>query len=228
MKRLALVLASALFGTGCFVHDDHDCDRLMTLEWEFQDFDGAIRGCTAPAGRDIVQTVDVWVDGVYVTSFFCEDLAGTIAISSRAQLVTVEGISGGRIAFRHEFAPSPSCADQFVAVTPAQGTVAVDYAFSPDNACAAPATFIALSVRDDIAAQNAVFEDAATGPSCSVVDAAPEWLLPVGAFTLEWIEEVTGSGAVLAADCADRPFTVEPGLATVVQPTLLDTNVACP
>jgi hypothetical protein len=223
MKRLALVLAAAFFGAGCIVHDDDAvCDRLMTLEWEFQDFDGVIRGCTAPQ-REIVDAVDVWVDGFYVTSFFCEDLGGTISISSLAQLVTVEGIAvDGRIAYRHEFVPDRSCADQLVLVTPAQGTLRVDYAFSPVNECGG-STLVELSVRDDIAALREVLQT-----TCSTTTAAPEWSLPVGTFTLEWTEEVTGGGQVLAADCADRSFFVDPAGVTLLEPTLLDTPDACP
>jgi hypothetical protein len=165
------------------------------------------------------------VDGVPTASFSCFDRAGTIAISSRAQLVTVEGISGGLIAYRHEFVPISSCADQHVLVRPAQGTLRVDYAFSGGAACHPAPTFVELSVRDDIAVERA---PEVLQTECSTTTPAPEWILPVGLFTLEWIEEVTGGGTVLAADCTDRSFAIDPAAATLLEPTLGDTPVACP
>lgn len=229
MKRLALVLAAtAVLGTGCYV-DGHGgtCGSTVTLQWDFQDWDGAVRGCTA-SQREPVDSVDVWVDGNYVATFNCFEGSGTIALGRGSRLVTVEGISAGRIAYRHEFFEDPACGDQLVLVRPAQGTVTVDYAFIPTNACHTPPTYMALEVQDDIAQQRAFIETAATGPQCSTTAAAPEYTLPVGSFTLRWIEEVTGQGAVLAADCADRPFSVGPGSFAIVNPTLVDTAFACP
>ncbi len=228
MKRLALALAATAFlGTGCFVSDGSStCSRSLTLQWDFMDFDGAIRGCSASL-RQTVDSVDVWVNGNR-TSFDCFAGTGTVGIGSGTTLVTVEGISGGQIAYRHEFSISPTCGDQLVLVRPAQGTVKVDYAFIPTNACHTPPTYMALEVWDDIALQQAFIETAATGPQCSTTAAAPEYTLPVGSFTLRWIEEVTGQGAVLAADCADRPFPVDPSSSAIVNPTLVDTAFACP
>jgi hypothetical protein len=230
MMRLALVLAAATFGTGCvFVDDDDDVchtDRALTLQWDFQDFDGAIRGCTASL-RQPVDSVDVWVDGFFVTSFSCFSGAGTIVIGPGTPLVTVEGISGNTIAYRHEFFANSSCGDQLVSVRPAQGTLAVDYSFSPTNACATPPTFVWIAVQDEVTASPVFFEGTGSRETCSTVLAPPEYVLPAGPFTFLGAEEVAFPSAILAADCTLRPFDIAGGLVTTVAPVLVEPPVAC-
>ncbi len=230
MKRLALALAATAFlGTGCFVSDGSStCSRSLTLQWDFMDFDGAIRGCSASL-RQTVDSVDVWVNGNR-TSFDCFAGTGTVGIGSGTTLVTVEGISGGQIAYRHEFSISPTCGDQLVAVRPAQGTLSVAYRFFPTNLCASPPTYVWISVRDEIAATTQVFNGTGSREVCSTTLAPPVYVLPAGTFTFEGAEEVSVSGltvSVLANDCTTHPFDIAGAAVTTVSPVLLDSSAAC-
>jgi hypothetical protein len=225
MMRLALVLAAAVFGTGCvFVHDDDDnCARSVTVDWAFQTAEGAVIADCATAG---VRDIDVWVNGALQATFDCFGPPGTVPVARGANVVTVEGIDTlARIAYRAEVpVPASSCGNQgTIATQPAEGFVVADYSFSPVNACAG-STFITLLVHDDVAVQTAFLEP---GVACDVVAAAPRYRLPVGSFTLLGIEEVTSLGATVAADCTDRPFEIGASATTTVQPVLLDSSVAC-
>lgn len=229
MKRLALVLAAAVFGTGCIFVDDDECDRTVTLDWSFRNADG---GVTASCGDADVQVLDVWVNGVFWGSFDCLGPPGTVALVRGANLVIVEGIDSlGRIAYRDTFSVDASaCGSQgTIATQPAEGWLAVDYSFSPVDACFSPGpTFIWLKVHDDVAGQTAFVETGVTAfQECSVILAAPRYRLPVGSFTLLGVEEVSLSLGTVGADCTDRPFDIGAALTTTVQPVLVDSAIAC-
>jgi hypothetical protein len=229
MKRLALVLAAALSGTGCFVHDD-DCFGTVSLQWDFGRADGTVALC-AGAG---VAYVDVFMDDVPVDRFFCVDGGVTVTDVHPGQYrFTVEGLDGGEaIRYREEFVVDARCDDPFIATRPSQGTVVIDYSFAPENLCFGGATFMSLEVRDEIARGPAFVEPPATGPACDVSGPAPAYVLPTGDFTLQWIHEVEDVGGgqfpVRARDCTDRPFSVPPAGSTAVSPVLVDAVAACP
>ena len=139
----------------------------------------------------------------------------------------------GRILYRAQpSVASGSCGDLPVAVTPAQGTLAVDYSFSPTNACFSPQpTYMWTEVQDDIAGQIA-FVDTGTGPAnlCSTTAAAPQYLLPAGSVTLVGMTEDSPAppAGVVAADCTHRPFVIVGGASvTTVSPVLIDSGAAC-
>ncbi len=48
MKPLALVLAAAVLGTGCYT-EDRNCPRSVTVDWTFLTADGAV--VSSCAGR---------------------------------------------------------------------------------------------------------------------------------------------------------------------------------
>jgi hypothetical protein len=230
MKRLALVLAAALSGTGCFVVDD-DCFGTVTLQWDFERANGDVALC-AGAG---VAYVDVFMNDALVDRFFCVDGGVTVTdVRSGHHRFTVEGLDAGEaIRYREEFVvDARRCEDPFIATRPSQGTVVVDYSFSPDNACFGGPTFMSLQVRDDLALSTAFFEPPTTGDACTVTGAAPAYVLPTGTFTLQWIHEmealVGGGFQVRARDCSDRSFTVPPVGSTTVSPVLVDDVAACP
>jgi len=233
MKRLALVLAAAVLGTGCFVDDTTTtCPRTLTLGWTFMDADGFALATCGAAG---VGAVDVWTNNVFLARFDCLAYSGTVSLAAGSNLVTVEGIDSlDRIAYRDEFIIDASaCGSQGTIQTqPAEGWLAVDYTFAPVNACYAPGpTYIWLDVYDDIAAQTAFVDTGVTSAQqCSVTAAAPRYRVPMGSFTLLGIQEmlpVVGGYSVVGTDCTDRPFDIGGGAVTTVSPVLFDSAAAC-
>ncbi len=109
MKRIALAAAAALLGTGCVVVDEDTCSpSSLTLEWDFQRFDGSPPVGCATANVD---WVDVYIDGAFVDTWTCAAGGATIPVSSGGHSVLVEGIdSAYRIAYRDSVSVSASWA----------------------------------------------------------------------------------------------------------------------
>lgn len=242
MKRLALALAAATLGTGCIVMDDHldDCTGTVSLDWDFQRYDGSVPVGTIGQVCAVadVDYVDVFMDGALVDRFNCTDGGVTVTgVTSGQYRFTVEGIVVGfdaseAIMYRDVFdVDARRCSDPLVHARPSQGTVVVDYAL-PGNACYGGPTYMSLQVWDDVAGQVAFFDPPTTGDACTVTGAAPEYVLPTGSFTLDWIHEMLdlGGGAytVVRRDCTDRGFAVPRGDTTAVYPVLAGDVAACP
>jgi hypothetical protein len=176
--------------------------------------------------------VDVWANGVLVGSFTCGAGFGTVALAQGANDVIVEaGANAGNvILYRDRLnVNAATCAPQGTfASRPAQGGLAIDYSFSPTNACSTPPTYMWVQVFDQIAGQIA-FVDTGRGAAelCSVTAAAPQWALPIGRYTLDGINEVTAGAAVLAADCLHRDADVAAAATTTLTPVLIDSSSAC-
>lgn len=237
MKRLALLLAAASLGTGCIVTNDPGtgtvapCARSVTVDWSagFLGADGVVRACGA-AG---VTSVDLYIDDDPRSKarIGCGALgASTADLPAGQHLLTVEGIeAGGRIAYRAERTVNATCGDQQVRVTPAEGTLAVDYGFAPTNACYAnQPTFIWLQVFDQIANQVA-FQETGTGGLnlCTTTGAAPTYRLPVGSYTLSGVNEWSPTAGIVGADCNHPTFVIGAAATTPVTPTLVDSSQAC-
>jgi hypothetical protein len=229
MKRLILVLAAALLGTGCLWGDD-ECDRSVTVDWSgFVLAEGGPPAGCAAAG---VGVVDVWLNGQFWGSFDCFGPPASVGLARGQNVLTVEGIDAqNRIAYREEVAvDSTSCGHRgTVATQPAEGFLELDYSFSPANACFAPQpTFIWLAVFDEVAGDHAFVETGETAfQQCTVTDPAPLYRLPVGVFTLLGVEEVLPGGATVGSDCTDRAFEVGAALTTPVTPALVDSALQC-
>ncbi len=236
MKSIAFVLAAAsLVGTGCISSSNSSppppCSQNVTIDWTagFLGFDNVARGCAAAN----VASVDVFVNGSYDATFACSALSASASgLPSGTNTFTIEGIENGtgRIAFRAEASES-GCGDFRLALQPGEGTLAVDYSFSPTNACSLPApTYMWLGVYDDLALQTAFVVNGGT-LTCDTVGAAPSYRLPAGAFTFDGIEEMRYLGGTsygtLATDCTPRPFVIAGGAVTTVSPVLLDSVFAC-
>jgi hypothetical protein len=234
MKRLAAVLAAALLVTGCF-HDD-DCTGTVTVDWSggFQDFDGgALLNC-AEAG---VREVDIWVNGAFDSTYACGVGAARGVLFDGPNVVTVEGIdAGGFITFRGEVAVNGgSCREQRLGVTLAEGTVDLDYAFSPVDSCSSPpgSTFMFFSIFDEIAGLVAAEVNATNFTNdqvCGNAEGVPlpiTLLLPAGSYTLDWIREVAPPSTVLARDCTPTSFSVAGAAVTTVSPVLVDSSFSC-
>jgi hypothetical protein len=233
MKSLVLALAAtaSVLGTGC---GSPPCQRNVTLDWSggFLGADGVQRLC-ANANVAGVAFVDLFInnDASTAARFNCTSYAAqAVDVGSGTNLYTVEGVeAGGRIAFRVELAVAAGCGNQTYAVTPAEGTLALDYSL-PGNACFAPDSRIFSEVRDDIANQIAFVDSSSTSsPLCAPSPApAPTYLLPAGNFTLIGVNEFSqSSGGIVGADCTQRAFQIAGASTTTVTPAIVNSGRAC-
>jgi hypothetical protein len=216
MKRLALVLAAAVLGTGCN-HDD--CDPTVTLQWDFRTADGAVVGCST-VDADI-RFVDVFVDDLPAASFDCGAGSGSIRLARGSSLFTVEGVDvTGRIIYRDEFVVDAGrCGNQLVATRPAEGRVNLDYGTTLQTVPAN--TFVWFSVFDNIAGQVAT-ELAEDVPLFNDYPRDLVFRLPAGSYTVDFMELRSG-GAPVRRACTAPTFTVTagsaPGFAQLVPAT---------
>lgn len=217
MKRLALVLAAAVLGTGCIWVDDDDCDRSVTLEWDFQTANGTVVGCngaTVDAGVN-VPVVDVFVNDQFAGRFDCFAGRGTIALPEGSSLVTVEGVDAENFpAYREEFSvDGRACGNQLVVTRPAEGRINLDYGISPASSappCAGGPCFVWFSVWDDIVGQVAATINAGTQPTRFPYPNDLVFRLPVGPYTVQFVDVVSG-GFAERLSCTTPTFTVSPG-----------------
>jgi hypothetical protein len=215
MNRSALVLASALLGTGCIVvEDDPPCGRAVTLEWDFQDADGAIRQSCAGAG---VSLVDVFVNDGFSGTVSCAAGAATVWLAPGTNLVRVEGIDpDGFIAYRDErYVEAPACGSQvFVPVRPAEGRIDLDYAVDSTPPCASGGTcFVWFAVFDEVAGEYAAVVNAGSVPTAFPYPSDVVFRLPAGTYTVAWMQIVSGGFWELQS-CSPATFTVRGGLAS--------------
>jgi hypothetical protein len=242
MRRVLLLAATALLGSGCIVNND--CvGRTITVQWGtvrsgalvdvFTAGDGSLLSCSQ-AG---VAFVDIFMNGTPVDRWNCTDGGATITnVASGSYTLTVEGVeAGGRIAFRDEFpVNSTACGDQLVQAQPGEGWLDVNYAFQGGGSCAANPSYLWFSMHDDVASAVVAQVDQGSAPTqyqCGVYANPPTSIppnalflpLPAGRYTLSWIEEripVTGGFALAGAYCSPTPFTVQAGIVNYVPVTL--------
>lgn len=232
MKRLALVLAAAVLGSGCIASEPAPCAPYVTVDWSFLDADGNVLTSCGAAG---VTYVDVYANGTQVGSFDCAGPARPVSLARGANDVIVEGVdAGGAVLFRElRTVDATTCGSQgTLAAQPAEGWLAVDYSFSPTNSCdLSQTTYMWIAVRDDLipAPQaNVTYDEGTTSAQvCSTTAAAPRYRLPVGNFTFLGINEVRAGAVHVAADCTDRPFDIGAAAVTTVSPVLVDSASAC-
>lgn len=227
MKRLALLVAAtaSLAGMGC---GSGPCTRSVTVDWSggFLGSDNQLRPCTQ-AG---VIEVDLYINGDpnSLARVACTALgAQAVDLPGGSTMITVEGVeSGGRIAYRDERTVNTVCGDLHVAAVPAEGTLALQYAFSPANVCyATQPTYIWSKVWDDVA-NEAAFQDTGTGP-LNLCGTTLTYRLPAGSYTLLGVNEYSQSARVVGADCTHRTFTIAGASQTPVPATLVDSSQAC-
>ena len=236
MKRLALALAAAVLGTACGSTTPPPCTPSATIDWAsgaagtgFRNANNGVTVNCLTAGAD---WVDVFANGALVGSFNCADLGGTVPVARGANDIIVEaGANAGNvILYRDHFTlNAASCTAQGTfASQPAEGWLAIDYTFSPNNFCSTPPTFMWVKVLDQIAGQVAFIDTGKTSAElCDVTAAAPKWNLPTGRYTLVGINEVDPTNLVLAADCTRRDADVAAAQTTTLSPVLIDSSSAC-
>lgn len=240
MRRLALLLATSVMGTGCIVDDNHnDCSGFgsVTVEWpQFQLADGSVTSRCDVAG---VAGIDVFLNGQPVqTRFNCFDGGATIInVQSGTHLLTVEGVdSAGRILLRDEVQiGADRCNDRLVQVRPSEGFVELAYSFVNNGTCITPGpSYLWFSIFDQVANATTVQIDEASPFLDQTLYACGDqrgivFALPTGAYDLDWIEERQSPAFnVTGANCIRGTFQILPAQQTVVGSTLADTTVACP
>jgi hypothetical protein len=239
MKRLALALATAAVGTGCY--SPPPCNPTASIDWSFQGgttggflaADGTVLQTCAGAG---VASVAVRVNGGLVGTFACDlGAPAVVPLVDGTNDVSVEARDvSGTILFRHRFPlTTSSCGSQGVFVAqPGEGTVSLAYSFSPVNACfSPPPSFIWIRVWDDLA--GVIAADSSSAPTANACDITTPltFRLAEGSYTLLSTEEVIPSGlsyAVTARNCVHAGVDVAATQTTPVSPVLFDDVNFCP
>jgi hypothetical protein len=237
MRRLALLLATSLLGTGCIVSDHNDCGfGSFTVEWpSFQLADGSVTPSCGVAG---VAYVDVFLNNALVQRFNCADGGAVVTgVDSASYLLTVEAVdSSGRILLRDEQqVGADRCADRLVQFRPSEGFVELSYAFVNNGTCITPGpSYLWFSIFDQVANATTVQIDQASPLGDQILYACGDqrgivFPLPTGTYDLDWIEERQSPAFnVTGANCSRATFAIVPGQQTVVSSVLADTTVACP
>jgi hypothetical protein len=238
MRRLALLLATSLLGTGCYVSDHSNPPCLassITVRWpSFLLADGGVTPSCATAG---VSFVDVFMNDqpVQQGGFACSAGGMTITdVQPGSYRITVEGVAsdGASILLRDELDVSPAaCGDIVVDAQPAEGSFRIAYSFTPTNVCTSGGSFIWFSVYDQIArAVTAVADETANATSYVCGDTIA-FAMPAGAYTLQRVEEaVPSAGTFLASakNCNPTTFSVDRAAQSVVNVALADSTSFCP
>lgn len=243
MKRLALLLATSVLGTGCYSSSDHryvpppGCDpSTITVQWpSFLLANGAVTASCATAG---VPYVDVFMDdqSVQANGFACS--AGGVTITNvqpgTTHSITVEGVAsdGVTILLRDDFSvTAASCGDRLVDAQPAEGTFELAYFFAPVNQCSPGGSYIWFSVHDQLANVTAAVADETANTTAYACPATIRFPLPVGGYTVQRVEEVVPSGggyAATATHCAATAFDVAAATQSLVSVGLADSTALCP
>ena len=187
MKRLALVLAAVVLGTGCiFVDDDDSCDsqRHGGLDLPELPRPGHARAARRPAST----SVDIYVNDRYVDDVSLLGPAATIfRIARGATLVRVDAVdlsAGGSGAHRatgtSSASTSATCGNHAVAAQPAEALLDLNYAATcPSGPC-----YLWFSLFDELAGSVATRVDGATAPTTYVCPADVTFLASsAGRFT---------------------------------------------
>ncbi len=210
MKRIAFAAAAALLGTGCISSStttNPPCDPTISVSWAFQLYDGsAPTGCTG-AG---VSLVDVYVDGSFVDTWPCTAGSATVAVAPGTHSVLLEGIDPqNRIAYRDSTSVGTNgCGDRLVSMTPAEGTANLNYSAA---GCTSSPCYLWFSVYDEVAGQPAAVINGQSPAGVQTLYQYPGDVvirLPVGSFTLDWMELVNSTFGGAYISCSATPFDV--------------------
>jgi hypothetical protein len=236
MKKLILLLTTALAGSGCVV--DNCNDRTLTVDWSFVDRAG-IAGLVCNDLRltaDVV-SVDVFVDGnTAATGLSCGSYGVTLSgYASGRHDVMVEGLdAGGFVITRDWFTVDvASCGDTAVVASPGQANLELNYAVTTGT-CGGG--YIWYSLTDVYSNQaGGIGSDSLcadrTSRLCSDTSAYVV-TVPYGPQRLDWIQSVpvtscTG-GTASVQSCAAVQVTVDAPTPTVPFDLPVSMKSSCP
>ena len=237
MRRLALLLAASLMGTGCVVSDDSThatpCyPSTITARWpSFLLANGAVTTSCATAG---VAGVDVYLNGGLVQRVSCG--AGGLTITTPpagSSVLTIEGVdSAGTILLRDELNVTPgACGDVIVDAQPAEGTLELAYSFTPTDVCTAGGSYMWFSVYDEIVGDVTAVADETANTTRYVCGDLIRFPMPAGPYRLLRTEEVVPSGGTYlasAVNCNQTSFSVGRASDAIVNVALADSSTLCP
>ncbi len=230
MKRIALLLAGALLGTGCVV--ETTCDtQSVTVDWVFHDSNGAPYFGCADAG---VNYVDIYVDGYLEDSVACTDLGQVYIpnLPSDSGQVMVEGVYSNGIdpdvVLLRDWLTLDSCGETYFASSPGEETITIQ----PDS-CLSAADYIWYRLVDTTrlpVQEVARLDGNSADPyaiSCDPSAGRFSLTVPFGRYLVDWIDEVTGTGTYRYwGSCADPEFSVV-DIYTPVNSVTMYTDTAC-
>jgi hypothetical protein len=205
MKRIALLLAGAVLGTGCIV-DSSPCERTLTVDWLFVDAIGNANLTCTEAG---VNNVDVWIDGVLVASAVpCTNYGQNFpGYDSASHEVVVEGFLNNTIINRDWYTLPSQCGGDVFHASPGEGTLKIQPAL-----CEVGTTYLSYHLSDvtfgspGTLISSVLPTDVSKPYTCSGGISFP---VPYGNYDLLQIEETNLSGStVYAAKCSPTAVDV--------------------
>ncbi len=233
-RLLALAVVVSTLATGC----EETCDvRTVSVGWPtFNRADGVVTSSCSTAGASFI---DVFIDGQFVTREDCTFGFVDISVFSGHHVWTVEGLNRqNQIVLRDSFVTDGDhCGTLFVDTQPAAGLVDLQYLFfqggaplpQPQQVCA-PDSLLWLSIFDQTANDLAVLVDRNSSPTAFPCGGPLVLPLPIGDFTLDFMEE-RGPGpdfALESADCTPHTFTVVRGNGVNATPVPVDLAIDAP
>jgi len=230
MKRIALLLAGAVLGTGCFIDT---CDsETLSIDWSLVDgSDNFGVACNSLSLSDDVTHMTVWVDGYDETGLVSCGAGGVTigGVSTGNHQVVVEGYNSVGNVITRGFATVDvgSCGDTARLVEVGEEWITI----LPDT-CVSGADVLWFSLRDvtwpgldyEIWARDASFLTGWDDFSCATGIDVP---VPYGDYTLDWIDEVTTGKALRDwGFCADYSFPVYDSVRPAINVTMVN-DAAC-
>ena len=192
MKRIALLLAAVGLASGCVVET---CDpREVRITWDLIDVDGFATTCTGTSLSDPVDSMDVWLDGYYVDTLFCDDYGITLSDVVGTHDVILEGFSGSHLVVRDMWTFSADdCGATQVNMYPGETWLG----FLPESCTPGLGTTYLEYQLSDVNYASPVVIDTVYGPdgvTCAGGIFAPT-PVPYGYYRVDWVEEVSYDGA---------------------------------
>lgn len=206
MKRIAILLAGAVLGTGCIIDTTDDpCVRTLSVDWLFVDAVGNPNLNCTDAG---VNNVDVWIDGALVaTAVPCTSYGASFTgYDSGSHDVVVEGYFDNTIINRDWYTLPPTCSDAVFQASPGEGTLDIQ-----PTACEVGTTYLAYRITDVTPGRPVELVDQIrpTETPPDTCDLGIRFLVPYGYYDLDQIQEVSSSGlTTYAAKCSPTAVDV--------------------
>jgi hypothetical protein len=227
MKRIALLLAGAVLGTGCIIDTTDTCDRReLQIDWSFVGVNGVGgRSCTSLDLSDDIAEVDVYIDGSFVSTSSCLDYGVSyFDYPSGTHDILLEGYNaGGTLITRNvRSVYVDSCGITNTLIEPGEAILEV----TPD-ACVAGG-YLWYSLSDTTFSPSTPVASVGTGITLPCAGGITVGPVPYGYYQFDWIEEVDGSQTLLDwGTCTDPEHAVF-SWASAAFTVDLYSNASCP